>query len=210
MTLFAESRAFTVANHAHPVWKMVLPRRGSVRIARSGRPPAAAPGWLIPPQLPHWCAADSAYVALFLDPWLIPQPPEPQRLERITVQRLLAALGTTFDLPAARDECRSLFGDAPAADPRAVHAAGAALASRPLPAIAAEVGLSASRLRALVQQEVGVPLIRLRQWGMLRAAVGALRPGGAGTAAAVAGFADQPHLTRTSRGMLGRTPASLA
>ncbi|WP_145881993.1 helix-turn-helix domain-containing protein [Streptomyces sp. BK340] len=73
----------------------------------------------------------------------------------------------------------------------------------------ADVGLSPPRLRALVHASVGVPLARLRQWARLRVAVAELPRESAASAAAVAGFADQAHFTRTARSLLGRTPASI-
>ncbi|MGO4418134.1 helix-turn-helix domain-containing protein, partial [Streptomyces sp. MCAF7] len=79
----------------------------------------------------------------------------------------------------------------------------------PLGAVAAEVGLSAPRLRALVREAVGTPLAMLRQWARLRDVVAALPGASPATAAAYAGFADQAHLTRTSRKLIGRTPGSL-
>ncbi|MEV2272631.1 helix-turn-helix domain-containing protein [Nonomuraea africana] len=61
------------------------------------------------------------------------------------------------------------------------------------------------RLRA----EVGIPLVRLRQWARLRSAIAHLSGHHVAQAAAAAGFADQAHLTRTARGLLGRTPSSI-
>ncbi|MER5541074.1 helix-turn-helix domain-containing protein [Streptomyces sp. NPDC002589] len=43
----------------------------------------------------------------------------------------------------------------------------------------------------------------------LRVAVADLPRESAASAAAVAGFADQAHFTRTARSLLGRTPASI-
>ncbi|WP_106975353.1 MULTISPECIES: helix-turn-helix domain-containing protein [unclassified Streptomyces] len=79
----------------------------------------------------------------------------------------------------------------------------------PITSIAIEVGLSAPRLRALVRQDVGITLTRLRRWGQLRTAIADLPDSTAALAAATAGFADQAHLARTARDFMGRTPASL-
>ncbi|KJY41759.1 hypothetical protein VR41_11170 [Streptomyces sp. NRRL B-1568] len=79
----------------------------------------------------------------------------------------------------------------------------------PISSIAADVGLSPTRLRTLVHASVGVPLTRLRQWARLRVAVADLPRESAASAAAVAGFADQAHFTHTARRLLGRTPASI-
>ncbi|MHC5262644.1 helix-turn-helix domain-containing protein [Streptomyces sp. UC4497] len=77
-------------------------------------------------------------------------------------------------------------------------------------AIAADVGLSPPRMRALVRASVGIPLVRLRQWSRLRAAIAGLPGESVAAAAASAGFSDQAHLARTARRLIGRAPASIA
>ncbi|MEV1001283.1 helix-turn-helix domain-containing protein [Nonomuraea sp. NPDC050202] len=219
-TMFAESHAFGVAQHRLPVWKVVLPVGGQAELLQPGRPMMTAAGLIVPPQLAHTCAATSSYVALFIDSWLLPPGSEPTRLDATEVRRLLSALGagdsdgpsTAADLAAGYIELRALTGAPPALDPRVAHAVR--LCSYPDPAgsvasVAAEVGLSAPRLRALVRQGVGIPLTRLRQWGRLRAAIADLPATTVAMAAATAGFADQAHLTRTARDLMGRTPASI-
>ncbi|MEV4472363.1 helix-turn-helix domain-containing protein [Nonomuraea sp. NPDC049504] len=98
---------------------------------------------------------------------------------------------------------------APSLDPRVAYAVRRGLLGEAPAVIAADVGLSMPRLRALVRAAVGVPLVRLRRWGRLRVAVSALPGGSVASAAAEAGFADQAHLARTARELLGRTPGSL-
>ncbi|GHC45490.1 helix-turn-helix domain-containing protein [Streptomyces cinnamoneus] len=222
-TLFAESGGAGVARHHHPVWKVVLPVGGHVRIGREGHPPLAAAGLVVPPQLTHTCAVTSPYAALFIDPWHLRAGTGLVRLDADAVRRLLAALGPSDadglgaaagDLTAACSELIALTGAAPASrlDERVAHAVRTAALPGPdgsISELAAEVGLSPSRLRALVRESVGVPLVRLRQWGRLRNAVAGLPHASVASAAAAAGFADQAHLTRTSRTLLGRTPASL-
>ncbi|MFI1935986.1 helix-turn-helix domain-containing protein [Streptomyces purpureus] len=131
-------------------------------------------------------------------------------------RRLRAALGPAgadgADLAAARAELVTLAPAAPALDARVAHALreiGRPGHDTAPAAVAAEVGLSPVRLRALVRASVGVPLVRLRQWGRLRGAVAALAQGSVASAAATAGFADQAHLARAARDLLGRTPSSL-
>ncbi|NRQ40718.1 helix-turn-helix domain-containing protein [Nonomuraea sp. NN258] len=75
--------------------------------------------------------------------------------------------------------------------------------------VAGAVGLSAPRLRALARAELGVPLARLRRWARLRAAIACLPGHPVADAAAMAGFADQAHLARTARDLIGRTPSSI-
>ncbi|GIG23579.1 hypothetical protein Cch01nite_43030 [Cellulomonas chitinilytica] len=80
----------------------------------------------------------------------------------------------------------------------------------PIPVLAATVGLSPQRLRALARDQVGMPLARWRVWAQLRRAADALQAGEPPAQAAVtAGFADQAHLTRRMRDMMGLTPAAV-
>ncbi|WP_379581713.1 helix-turn-helix domain-containing protein [Nonomuraea mangrovi] len=203
LTVFAEDGPASVARHLHPAWKVVLPDRGP---AEAGRISAA--GLLVPPQLAHTAAVTSAYTALFVDPWLLPPSrPEVAALDARAVRRVRAAMAAGAD--AAMAELGALVGVGAALDPRVAHALERAADLASLDSIAAEVGLSAPRLRALVRESVGIPLVRLRQWARLRTAVAHLGRSSVASAAAMAGFADQAHLTRTSRAFLGRTPVSL-
>ncbi|MBY0287837.1 MAG: AraC family transcriptional regulator [Mycobacteriaceae bacterium] len=96
-------------------------------------------------------------------------------------------------------------------DPRLVRALnGLAGSDIALPDLATRIGLSPQRLRALARQQLGMPLARWRVWTRLRRAAEALQQGRSlADAAAVAGFADQAHLTRQMREMMGLTPAAL-
>lgn len=127
---------------------------------------------------PHLCGD----IALFVDPWLLPSYPEPIRLDAGEVRRLLAALGTIdsdgphtgVDLTAGYTELRTLAGCPLPLDPRVPHAVDLSTLrdpDMPITSIAIEVGLSAPRLRALVRQDVGITLTRLRRWGRLRTAI---------------------------------------
>ncbi|MFC9977484.1 helix-turn-helix domain-containing protein [Spirillospora sp. NPDC127200] len=213
-TLFAETRAFSVTRHCHPAWKVVLPVGGHVEVGTGVSRTVAAHGVIVPPQLPHTCAASSSYVALFLDPWALRPAPGPTRLDESAARRMLAALGhgdipgPEADLAAARAELVRLTGAGVPLDPR-VACAVQESARDHIGTIAADVGLSPPRLRALVRASVGVPLVRLRQWTRLRTAMAALPDGSVAAAAASAGFADQAHLTRTARALLGRAPVSI-
>lgn len=200
LTLFAEDAPAAVTRHAHPAWKLVLCISGHVEIHRPGLAPRRAPGVLVPPQLDHAAATTGPYVAAFLDPWRIDLPRVPRLLDDRTARRLLAVAPP--DLPAA-------LGSPVTLDPRLAYTLDHLAHAARLEDLAAEVGLSAHRLRALTRSAVGVPLARLRQWARLRVAVTALRDSAPADAAHLAGFADQPHLTRLSRALLGRTPGSL-
>lgn len=96
-------------------------------------------------------------------------------------------------------------------DPRLIQALNTLADSTiALPELAAEVGLSPQRLRALARQQLGMPLARWRVWTRLRHAAEALQRGRSlADAATEANFADQAHLTRQMREMMGLTPAAL-
>ncbi|TDC27609.1 AraC family transcriptional regulator [Streptomyces sp. 8K308] len=173
---------------------------------------------IVSPQLAHTCAASSSYAALFVDPWTLRPGLGLTRLDRAATRRILAALGpaglpgTGADLAAAKAELTDLAGGGYSLDPRAAHAVRESTRADPrahIGAIAADVGLSPPRMRALVRTSVGIPLVRLRQWSRLRAAIADLPGESVAAAAASAGFSDQAHLARTARNLLGRSPASI-
>ncbi|MFI7635372.1 helix-turn-helix domain-containing protein [Nonomuraea sp. NPDC049400] len=214
LTVFAEDRAAAVTHHAHPAWKVVLSQHGHAEVRRKGHAPLRAAGLIVPPQLAHVCLTSGPYVAVFLDAWRGDPwhgAAGPLSLEQATVRRLLdaARLHHDADLPSLRAELTPLLGGPPVLDQRMEHALNHLAEPVRLADLAAEVGLSTSRLRALARSAVGVPLARLRQWARLRTAVAHLAEHPPATAAHVAGFADQPHLTRLARRMVGRTPRSL-
>lgn len=77
--------------------------------------------------------------------------------------------------------------------------------------LAAQVGLSASRLTHLFTVQVGIPLRRYVLWSRLRIAISRVQAGDDLTGAAHgAGFADSAHLTRTTRDMFGLPPSVLS
>ncbi|MEI5101147.1 helix-turn-helix domain-containing protein [Streptomyces sp. PmtG] len=207
VSLFAEPYGYAVTRHRHPAWKAVLPLSGGVRVGA-----AVGAGVLVPPQYAHTCAAPAGYVAVFLEPWCLRADPSgPTWLEERAVARLLDVWRARPDADELRRETAAVAGAPAAVDPRAVHAVRASGRARRLADVAADVGLSPVRLRALVRAEIGVPLAVARRWRRLRIAVDALLTGEAALAdaAVAAGFADQAHLTRTVRALAGRTPGSL-
>ncbi|MCX5197892.1 AraC family transcriptional regulator [Streptomyces sp. NBC_00249] len=96
-------------------------------------------------------------------------------------------------------------------DGRLVAALDVLARGRPaMPEVAASVGLSPQRLRALARRQLGMPLARWRIWQRLTGAAEALREGlPPAEAAAVGGFADQAHFTRQLREMTGLTPSAV-
>lgn len=204
VTMFAESDAFRVTEHRHPAWKIVLPLGG--RVAVNGT--VADGGAVVPPQLTHACDVTSGYIALFLDPWEL--APGASFLGHAAAGRVMAALGPSHDLAAARAELVRVRGGGEPPEPRVARAVRALTDADQIGTLAAGLSISAPRLRSLVRTQVGIPLARLRQWTRLRAALAELPANGTAAAtAAAAGFADQAHFTRTARALLGRTPSEV-
>lgn len=215
VSLFGEDGPARVARHRHPAWKVLLPLDGYARVLLDRRPPVYGRGMLVPPQLVHRPSTSSGYVALFVPPWHVRRAGQLTPIPPRKVQRLLAALSVhdlqdTPDLDAARAELADLLGTRRSLDPRLGHALSALEYTQRIDHLAADVGLSPPRLRALVKDKVGVSLVQLRQWRRLGIAIAHFRESSISTAAALAGFADQAHLTRITRRLTGRTPATIA
>jgi AraC-like DNA-binding protein len=84
------------------------------------------------------------------------------------------------------------------------------LATRPVDAAATELAVTGRHLRRIVLAEIGLPPKVYQQVLRLQRFVQAADAGvPLATAAAVAGYADQPHLTRDVRRFSGLTPAPL-
>ncbi|MFD0986374.1 helix-turn-helix domain-containing protein [Methyloligella solikamskensis] len=77
----------------------------------------------------------------------------------------------------------------------------------PAESLAAEVGLSVSRMQHLFTETVGVPMRRYRTWRRLRSAISEAANGSSGTEAAhAAGFFDQAHFGHAFRKAFGAPP----
>ena len=75
---------------------------------------------------------------------------------------------------------------------------------------ASRAGVTAEHAGRIVRHWYGSTPIKLRREGRIRTALAALREGaGIAEAAVLAGFSDQPHLTRVLREATGLTPRSL-
>jgi len=108
--------------------------------------------------------------------------------------------------------CPARGGTAP--ESPVVRAARFALADpddgRSIEALAAHLGLSASRLSHLFTASVGIPMRSYRRWQRLLVAAEAIAAGAGLTKAAhAAGFADGPHLARTFREHFGLSVTEL-
>ncbi|RBO90670.1 AraC-like DNA-binding protein [Nocardia puris] len=199
----ASGGAATTA-HSQPAWKLALPVGGVLTF--DGH---EVPGVLVPPQVRHTCTASEGFVAVLLNPWLLPRSEDPRPLDTLSAARLLDALGSEWDLTAVHDELTATIGSPPALDPRLRHAVTHCATATDLSALATDAGLSPPRLRTLARTSLGIPLHRVRQWHRLRAALASAPHHTPAEAAYLGDFADQAHFTRTARALLGRTPADL-
>jgi AraC-like DNA-binding protein len=202
---FAVYRGATTTGHVHrhAAFQIAIGMRREVAIVgRSGTLQRAAV-LVVAPMEPHSLQANPDVLTYFVEPHCV------------FADRLRERHGTGI---SAAPELRDLHEDdvRPAGvrpsnqlDPRLVRtltALGDRRAS--LPSLAADVGLSPQRLRALARDQLSMPLARWRIWTRLRRAAEALQAGQTlADAASTAGFSDQAHLTRQMREMMGLTPA---
>jgi AraC-like DNA-binding protein len=206
---------------------LVLSHGGSIRVEADGER-SHAPGVLTAPDARHAVDARGSEVTLvFLDP----ESDAGERL-RATLRgsaRLLTATerDTILDDEAAATKGGTAWTDvivgalrAEAASRRSVHPRVRKLlrhlsglppsADTSLEALAAAVGLSPGRLMHVFTESVGIPLRPYLAWLRLQRAAAAIVSGvPLSQAAAMAGFADAAHMTRSFRGMFGTTPSSL-
>lgn len=207
-----ESGPFRVTPHRQPAWKIVLPLGGTVAIRfGDGRGLESDGGVIVPPQVSHTCEVSSEYVALTVDSWALAAGSTPSRIEADAARRMRSAAlprsDDEVDVEAVRAELYRVAPRSTVKDERVVRALRAIAADHDasIASIAQDLTLSAPRLRALVRGQVPVPLARLRLWARLNAAVAGLPASSVAAVAAATGFADQAHLTRTARGLIGRT-----
>ncbi|MER6444257.1 helix-turn-helix domain-containing protein [Streptomyces venezuelae] len=196
--------------HRHAAFQLVLSPRGEAALAGADGTVVRAAALLVPPMTahrmlpgagqlltvfvePHSALADRLRRRCGTGPGIVAVP-ELGRLDE-------AELGRAAALPSA------------GLDPRLLAAAALLEGleeSVPMDVVAARVGLSPQRLRALARQQLGMPLVRRRIWLKLRRSAEALGEGrGPAEAAAAGGFTDQAHLTRRMREMIGMTPAAV-
>jgi len=131
--------------------------------------------------------------------WL-QRPPEPETLAQ--------ELQTLLNPPELLARSRHRIDPRVAATIARIQ--GSVTENVPLAVLAAEAGLSNSRLVNLFEGQVGIPVRRYRLWHRLFLASCLLASGASATAAAHrAGFSDAAHLSHTYRDILGISPTDL-
>ena len=189
--------------HRHGAFQIVVAERGDVAMVDLAGTAHQAAALVVSPMAPHRILAVPDLVTYFIEPHC-------QFADRLR-QRYEAGIAAAPELGELREHdvavaCR---GQSQELDPRLVTALGLlAEGDISMPSLAAAIGLSPQRLRALARRELGMPLPRWRVWSRLRRAVEGLQSGmPLAEAAIAAGFADQAHFSRQMREMMGLTPA---
>jgi AraC-like DNA-binding protein len=203
------------AAHARPAWTLLVPvDGGSVTVVADATVRVDDDGVLVPPQTWHRVATQGPHVAVYLQASIAARASSarPRLVPASVARRMLESLAVNsgIDVESGIAGLDPSFRDPGALDPRLAFAIDALPNAYRLDVLAAEIGMSPSRLRALVHDTLGPPLTQLRLWSRLGRALASLPYASAAGAAATAGFADQAHLTRTARRFLGRTPAELS
>jgi AraC-like DNA-binding protein len=191
--------------HRHAAFQIMIGMPDAVGVVDAAERIHCAAALVVPPMQPHCLLATSDVLTYFVEPHCA----FADRLRARYGDGITAAPELT-DL--TEDDVRPVGGRGSGElDPRLVTALNMLADSDiALSSLAADIGLSPQRLRALARQQLGMPLARWRVWTRLRRAVDSLQSGKSlADAAIAAGFADQAHLTRQMREMMGLTPAAL-
>ncbi len=219
--------------HAHHALHLVLARSGVLHVELEGERHEVA-GVLTPPDLRHAIDGEGHDVVLvFVDPeshagtglermlaaqgggpWWIAAAERDAWLAELPVQPSTSALETwTRAWLLARGVGRT----APLEQHPKVRKLLADLRERPLDGdlslqtLAAELGLSPSRLMHAFTDSTGLPLRAYLRWLRVQRAAAAIAAGRPLAQAAVeAGFSDAAHMTRSFRDMFGLPPSALA
>jgi AraC-like DNA-binding protein len=188
--------------HRHAAFQIAIGIGGDVQVVDAAGTHHQAQALVVAPMARHSLLPAADLLTFFIEP----QCTFADRLRERYPSGITAA-------PELRDLCEDDIGMSLsiALDPRLVQALNLLRDnSIPMATLAATVGLSPQRLRALAREQLGMPLPRWRVWTRLRRAAEALQAGQSlSEAASVAGFSDQAHLTRQMREMMGITPAAV-
>ncbi|HEX7830654.1 MAG TPA: AraC family transcriptional regulator [Thermoanaerobaculia bacterium] len=220
-------------SHSHHAIQVVITMDGEAAICESGKEWRSGRGIIVPPNVVHSYAGQSAYAAmLFIDPdsiegiWL--RSTVADRTTIVPESRVLPAaeaLRRFCESPLESMDFGSLVrftveslcaGVPPArhADPRIRKVLDVIASSDDLrlslEQLAATVFLSPSRFQHLFKQQVGLAFRRYMLWRKVTRAMIAIAQERTLTAAAQkSDFADAAHLTRTFHQMFGLPPSVL-
>ncbi|MEU4808103.1 helix-turn-helix transcriptional regulator [Nocardia fluminea] len=200
------------AAHAHAAVQVLFVARGNLTLIDAAGNTTPATVAIIPPGVTHRVRADpdtSGFVA-FLDP--------DSTTAHAALTRLagMPAAAATSWIAAAIPGRGYPHSAPPPGGPRRCHPVVTDALQRAadwvggppsLTELAAQVGISPSRLSHVVADQIGLPYAAWRRWTRLQRGFAVVRDGGSLTDAAhTAGFADSAHLARTCRDLIGITP----
>jgi len=191
--------------HRHAAFQIAIAIQGEVTMVDAAATRHRSAVLIVPPMTEHRMFAREDVLTYFVEPHCA----FADRLRR----RCGVGITAAPELHELRESDLSRADLHPSSelDPRLV-AALSMLRGRDaaMPDLARAVGLSPQRLRALSRCQLGLPLTRWRAWARLQRAAEALGAGQSLAGAAdTAGFADQAHLTRWMREMMGLTPGAV-
>ncbi len=212
--LFAyRGRAGDNTLHAHASLQITAPRVGSVEIVDKTGSVLSGPVLCVQAGVPHQLRSEEDVVVLLIEP------------QTLLAEEMSAGTGPQ-GIAQLSGNHRTVFDNDPPLAKLVAHFALQAenkpidarlstalrfLAEAPLlkavSNAASHCGLSESRLRSISKQQLGIPLSKYLLWCAVGRAGRALVAGSSlADAAAVGGFSDQAHFTRTMKNLLGITP----
>lgn len=191
--------------HRHAAFQIAIAVQGEVAMVDASATHHRAVALVVAPMARHRMLAAASLLTFFVEPHSV----FADRLRKRYADGITAA-PELYDL-REKDVGPASVCPSSELDPRLMEAMNTLRdRSVSMPSLAATVGLSPQRLRTLAQHQLGMPLTRWRVWARLGRAAEALRAGQPPADAAItAGFADQAHLTRRMREMVGLTPAAV-
>lgn len=203
------------ALHEHAAFQIVLSADTNTLVLDELGCSHASGGFLIRPMVPHAVRCESNITLIYLDPQSsvardLAERLDPDGIVKLDLNdlpfrsfadpdQLVTQLNKLFESTPSRLDFRLMA---------AVTELREAPGKRSIKDVAARVGLSDSRLRALAREQLGVPLATWLVWRKLECSAKALATGAnLADAAIIGGFSDQAHFTRAMRRMMGITPS---
>lgn len=207
------------APHKHAAYQLVLtPDSARATVTLNDGQELHSSALMIAPMVTHSLSTAARVTIIYFDP-LSPKLPgglesraSNKPVERIDVSQL--AFGEDSPVTHINETLRVVSGMVTTVDSR-LHRALNKLGSEPgaysIEECAVDCGLSSSRLRAIAQAELGLPLSSWLLWRKLERAARELSTGANMADAALAGgFSDQSHFSRSMYQLMGVTPTIAA
>ena len=213
--LYTGARADTNEAHKHVAYQLIHSHSGSVEVTNEFDK-IAAQTILIPPLVSHSIHSSSPLTLLYLEPhsYLVERLLKTKRHQSITIldiidfpielnqedKPLIDSLNVLANMSSSNVDRRVLLAMQKLDEnPGVVSVAKAANMS----------GLSESRLRTIVRNQLGISLASWLIWRKLKSAGDELIKGANLIDASIAGgFTDQAHFTRSMKRMFGITPTT--